>query len=200
MQTQIPFNHGENLLPYDGEVLYLGPIFGAEEALEMFRVLEETVRWTNDVVHIFGKTYVTARKVAWYGDREFSYAYSGHNRVALPWTNLLKELKAKAEGLSDCSFNSCLLNLYHEGNEGMGWHSDDESSLVPEAAIASLSFGAQRRFAFRHKETREKRECLLENGSLLVMKGQTQTAWQHSLPKTSKPIGPRINLTFRLMK
>lgn len=190
---------GANLLPCDGTVLYHGQIFGEREAAAHRENLMSFVPWKSEVVVIFGRRIVTARKVAWYGDAGCDYTYSGTTKQALPWTGELLELKQLAERLSGESFNSCLLNLYHDGGEGMGWHSDDEREIVRDSAIASLSFGAERRFVFRHKETQEKVELVLENGSLLVMKGETQRYWQHQLPKMAKITTPRINLTFRRM-
>jgi alkylated DNA repair dioxygenase AlkB len=188
-----------NLLPADGTVNYYGPIFTPPEARRFYETLLNTIPWVNDVAVIFGKRIVTARKVAWYGDADFSYTYSGTTKQALAWTPELLELKAKVEQLTGATYNSCLLNLYHHGGEGMAWHSDDEKAMVRHAAIASVSFGAERKFSFRHKRTKEGASIILENGSLLVMKDETQQHWQHSIPKTKKVLTPRINLTFRTM-
>ena len=190
---------GINLLPRDGTSIYHGRVFPDDQSSGYFSRLMGGVPWKSDEVLIFGKRIVTARKVAWYGDAGCDYTYSGTTKQALPWTNDLLDLKALAERLSGETFNSCLLNLYQNGGEGMGWHSDDEREIVRDSAIASLSFGAERRFVFRHKETQEKVELLLENGSLLVMKGETQRFWQHQLPKAARITTPRINLTFRRM-
>jgi len=189
-----------NLLPRDGEVVYHGPIMSPGEASRCFEVLRSEVPWQNDEVIIFGKRIVTARKVAWYGDEAFAYTYSGTTRHALPWTNELLRLKGKVESLAEVTFNSCLINLYHHGEEGMSWHSDDESTLVRGATIASVSLGAERKFAFKHKrEPGLTTSLVLEHGSLLLMKGATQEHWLHALPKTKRVSEPRINLTFRLM-
>lgn len=157
------------------------------------------VPWKNDEAIIFGKRITTARKVAWYGDATFPYTYSGVTRTALAWNADLLELKAIAEKLSMASFNSCLLNLYHNGTEGVGWHSDDEKALGLAPTIASVTFGAEREFRFRHKSKSMAASVVLESGSLLVMKDATQANWRHSLPKTKKVQEPRINLTFRTM-
>ncbi|MCZ2084864.1 MAG: alpha-ketoglutarate-dependent dioxygenase AlkB, partial [Flavobacteriales bacterium] len=157
----------------------------------------ETIEWKNDEAIIFGKKILTKRKVAWYGEEEFEYTYSKTTKKALPWTNKLLELKKKVEEKTGEKFNSCLLNLYHNGSEGMAYHSDGEKDLKKNGAIASLSFGAERKFSFKHKTTKDKVELLLENGSLLVMKDQTQSFWLHRLPPTTKILMPRINLTFR---
>ena len=157
------------------------------------------IEWRNDEAVIFGRHIVTRRKVAWYGDRAYPYTYSGIMREALPWTADLLALKALTEDLTGVGYNSCLLNLYHNGEEGMAWHSDDEKELAPGGAIASLSFGAERRFLFRHKGTKQIVETMLAPGSLLVMRGTTQQRWLHSLPKTARVTRPRVNLTFRTM-
>lgn len=186
-----------NLLPYDGTVNYHGPIFDAGEACRHFEALLRKVPWKNEETVIFGKRIVTARKVAWYGDASYAYTYSGSTKQALIWTEELREIKRIVERVSVTTFNSCLLNLYHDGNEGMSWHSDDEKMLGRNMSIASVSFGAERRFCFKHRRTQETREVMLENGSLLVMKDETQSHWLHSLPKSKKVKEPRINLTFR---
>jgi alkylated DNA repair dioxygenase AlkB len=155
------------------------------------------IQWKNDEAVIFGRHIITKRKAAWYGDSSYSYTYSGTTKQALPWTKELLELKNTAEQLTGTKYNSCLLNLYHNGDEGMAWHSDDESSLGVNTSIASFSFGAERKFSFKHKRTSESHSVLLENGSLLLMKGATQTNWLHCLPKSKKVTAPRVNLTFR---
>lgn len=162
-----------------------------------FTNLFNEIPWTNDEAVIYGKHYITKRKVAWYGDAPFSYSYSGNTRKALKWTNDLIEIKQLIENTCKTSFNSCLLNLYHNGQEGMAWHSDDEKTLLKNGAIASFSLGATRKFMFKHKTTKETIGTILTNGSLLLMMGSTQSNWLHSLPKTTKVTSPRINLTFR---
>jgi alkylated DNA repair dioxygenase AlkB len=188
-----------NLLPFDGIVNYYGPILTSCEAQDCLETLLTTVPWKNDEAVICGKHIVTARKVAWYGDSEYFYTYSGTTKVALPWTKELRALKRVVEEKAGCSFNSCLCNLYHDGREGMGWHSDDEKALGKEAAIGSLSLGAERKFVLRQKSKRNGNpiSIQLEDGSLLIMKGATQTFWQHSVPKSATVSTPRINLTFR---
>ncbi|MEP4077821.1 alpha-ketoglutarate-dependent dioxygenase AlkB family protein [Haloferula sp.] len=186
-----------NLLPRDGVANYHGAILEELEEEQLFRDLMSQVPWKSDEVVMFGKRIVTARKVAWYGDSGFGYRYSGTEKVALPWIPVLRELKRRVEEKSGENFNSCLLNLYHDGSEGMGWHSDDEPSLVKDSAIASVSLGVERKFSFKHRETKETVSLMLERGSLLVMKGETQRSWRHALPKTKKVDSPRINLTFR---
>lgn len=190
-------DRNKNYLPHDGIVNYYGRLFSGKESDYYFEKLLATIEWRNDEAIIYGKKIVTKRKVAWYGEKPFEYTYSNITKQALPWTQELLELKFIAEKESGETYNSCLLNLYHTGEEGMAWHSDGETDLKKNGAIASLSFGAERKFAFKHKHTGEKVELLLEHGSLLVMKGTTQTHWLHRLPPTKKITTPRVNLTFR---
>ena len=192
-------NEVVNLLPFDGQADYYGQVMAAEEAERYMERLMSEIEWRNDEAVIFGRHIVTKRKVAWYGDNTYTYTYSNITRQALPWTADLLALKELAGRLTGARYNSCLLNLYHDGDEGMAWHSDDEKELEPDGAIASLSFGAERRFLFRHRQSKEKLEVLLAAGSLLVMRGTTQTHWLHSLPKMKKVRSPRVNLTFRTM-
>ena len=187
----------KNLLPKDGILNYFGKVFSEEEANKYYEILLNTIDWKNDEAIIFGKKIITKRKVAWYGDSEFDYTYSKITKKAHLWTPELLQLKKQIEETSGETFNSCLLNLYHSGEEGMAWHSDAEKDLKKNGAIASVSFGAERKFAFKHKETKETVSINLENGSLLIMKGNTQTHWLHRLPPTKKVTSPRINLTFR---
>lgn len=186
-----------NLLPQDGIVNYYGKLFTNKEANHYFDNLMNTIQWENDQAIIFGKLIITKRKVAWYGDTNFEYTYSKTTKRALPWTPELLQLKSIAEEKTGEQFNSCLLNLYHDGNEGMAWHSDAEKDLKKNGAIGSLSFGAERKFAFKHKKTKETVSLILENGSLLVMKGATQINWLHRLPPTKLITKARISLTFR---
>ena len=186
-----------NLLPRDGVVNYYGRVMHAAAALTYFDLLLHTIAWKNDEANFFGKHIITKRKAAWYGDAGYLYTYSNTTKQALPWTPELLELKQIAEEKTGLKFNSCLLNLYHTGLEGMAWHSDDEKSLGKDTAIASFSFGAERKFSFKHKQTKQALSLILENGSLLVMKGATQTHWLHRLPPSRTITRPRINLTFR---
>lgn len=188
-----------NLLPEGGEVYYWGRVMDKGVADGYLRGLLEGIAWQHDEAVMFGRHLVTARKVAWYGDKEYSYTYSRRTKFALPWTAALLELKGMAEGLTGAVYNSCLLNLYHNGSEGMAWHSDDERALARDGSIASFSFGAERRFAFRHKEDKRVVGLVLEHGSLLEMKGATQRNWLHRLPPTAVVKSARVNLTFRRM-
>jgi alkylated DNA repair dioxygenase AlkB len=190
-----------NILPKDGVVNYYGEVIPRDESDYFFNALLDEVDWRCDQAVIFGKRIDTKRKVAWYGDSKqgipFSYTYSNTTKYSLPWTKNLYCLKDLVEKQTGETYNSCLLNLYHSGEEGMAWHSDGEKDLQENGAIASLSFGAIRKFAFKHKQNKEVVSLLLKPGSLLVMKGVTQKHWLHRLPPTKKVQDARINLTFR---
>ena len=186
-----------SLLPYDGELSYYRDAFDVEFAQTYYDGLFNSISWESDIIHMFGKRIITKRKVAWYGDQPYAYTYSKSTKTALPWTPDLQAIKDRVEVLTGHSYNSCLLNLYHDGSEGMGWHSDDEPELLRDGAIASVSFGAERKFVFKHKETKEKVEVVLHSGSVLTMSGSCQRYWLHRLPPTKKVLTPRINLTFR---
>lgn len=192
-----PSDPTKNLLPRDGEVNYHGKIIQAELAGHYLDQLLETIDWQNDEVILFGKKIVTKRKVAWYGEEAFEYTYSKQTKKAKIWNSVLLEVKKIVEEISGENYNSCLLNLYHDGSEGMGWHSDAEKDLKKDGSIASVTIGEERKFNFKHKITQEKVSVLLENGSLLLMKAPTQNFWLHQLPVSKKTTGIRINLTFR---
>ncbi|MES2003704.1 MAG: alpha-ketoglutarate-dependent dioxygenase AlkB [Bacteroidota bacterium] len=186
-----------NLLPKDGIVHYYGTLFSIQQANALLEKLLTGIEWRNDEAIIFGKRIITKRKVAWYGDRDFEYSYSNTTKRALPWTEDLLLLKRITEEKTGETYNSCLLNLYHTGEEGMAWHSDAEKDLKRNGAIGSLSFGATRKFSFKHKQDKTTVSVVLEHGSLLVMKDTTQTYWLHRLPPTTRISKPRVNLTFR---
>ena len=189
----------ENKLPKDGTVIYFGSLMLVPMADYYLERLLTTIEWKNDEAVIFGKHIITKRKVAWYGDDSYNYTYSNTTKTALPWTQELIELKQLVEAKTGVVYNSCLLNLYHDGSEGMAWHSDDEKMLNRHGSIASLSLGAERKFAFKHKQDQQMVSMILEHGSLLEMKDETQTHWLHRLPPTTLVKRPRVNLTFRQM-
>ena len=186
-----------NLLPEDGTVNYYGKILSQEESNSYYEKLLTNITWKNDEAVIYGKRIITARKAAWYGDKEYNYTYSNMTKQALVWTEELIQLKQIIEEKTSETFNSCLLNLYHNGDEAMAWHSDGEKTLKENGAIASMSIGAERVFQFKHKQNNKQIQILLEHGSLLIMKDETQKYWLHRLAKSSKIKTPRINLTFR---
>ncbi len=160
-------------------------------------LLSETP-WEQPVVHLHGRDYPVPRRVAWYGDPQASYGYSGLQHQPLPWTPTLLAIRRQLEQHVKAPLNAVLLNFYRDGQDSMGWHSDDETELGPEPLIASLSLGGVRRFDLRRKgQGRIEHSLNLEHGSLLVMRGSTQHYWQHQVAKTRRPCAPRINLTFR---
>jgi len=187
----------ENILYKDGVAIYYGEVLSLKLADSYLSSLLSKVEWKNDEAVIFGKKIITKRKVAWYADKPFKYTYSNNTKLALPWIEELLELKEIVEKKTSESFNACLLNLYHSGTEGVAWHSDAEKDLKKNGAIGSLSFGAERRFSFKHKKSKETVSLVLHHGRLLVMKGATQTHWLHRLPPTKTVNKPRVNLTFR---
>ena len=190
-------NSLKNWLPQDGTVYYFGKLLTAIDADFYLQHLLATIAWKNDESIIFGKKIITKRKVAWYGDQPFEYTYSKTTKKALPWTTELICLKKIIESTTNETYNSCLLNLYHDGNEGMSSHSDAEKVLKKNGTITSLSLGAERKFAFKHKQSQIKIDLLLEHGSLLVMKDETQTHWLHQLATAKKITARRVNVTFR---
>ena len=192
----------DNLLPCDGKVNDLGIVIDYPSAL--YYALLTTLPWQSDIVTLFGKTHVTTRQIVWMGDSDASYQYSGHTRQAIAWTDSVFHVKHHVEqqllkiGIH-ANFNSCLLNYYPSGDEGMGYHADDEKELCNQPIIASLSLGATRKFVLKHKKTQDKVELYLESGQLIVMHGATQKYWKHSITKTKTVHEGRISLTFRQM-
>ena len=186
-----------NLLPRHGTVHYYGKIFTKEQSEIYYVKLLNEINWQHDVVKIFGKEIITKRKVAFLGDEGISYKYSGKTKIAENWLKFILEIKSTVEQISGEKFNACLLNYYHNGSEAMSWHSDNEKEILKHSAIASVSFGAERKFGFKHNFTKEEISLMLENGSLLIMKDETQIYWKHKLYTNAKIIEPRINLTFR---
>jgi len=181
------------------EVALKQALFSAKESNTILSQLIDEVNWTQDEVVVFNKTHKIPRLNAWYGDAGMRYKWSGNLMTPLPWTNLLLKIKHKVELASEYNYNSVLLNYYRNGNDGMGYHADDEKELGENPTIASLSFGQERPFHFKHKYNKvlPTQKTLLQNGSLLIMKGTTQQYWKHAIPKTKKVIGARVNLTFR---
>lgn len=188
-----------NIINKDGEARYFGKIYTDELIHQIFAELSNNISWANETVVMFGKEITTKRKVAFYADKGISYTYSQRTKIALNWTPVLEQLKLDVEKYTQQKYNACLLNYYHNGTEGMGWHADDEKEIVSNSSIASISLGADRKFSFKHKVTKETASIVLETGSLLEMKGAFQKHWLHALPKTMKNPEPRINLTFRQM-
>lgn len=190
-------NTGLNLLRKDGCVYYHPSLIDPIQCTSLFKQLFQSLPWQADQLVMFGKQITTERKVAWVGDQGCTYTYSGVKKYPEPWTPELLEIKALAEDIAQWQFNSCLLNLYHNGSEGMGWHSDNETELDPLAPIVSVSIGGVRKFGFKHRLDKTSTSLFLEDGSALIMHAPTQAHWNHSLLKTKTDVGPRINLTFR---
>ena len=192
----------DNLLPYDGQVNDLGVVI--LEANALYENLLTELPWQYDIVTLFGKTHVTTRQIVWMGDHDVSYYYSGQTRRAIPWSKQMLHVKRHIEQQLSSSginvdFNSCLLNYYPSGEDGMGYHADDEKELGIQPVIASLSLGATRKFVLKHKKTQDKVELYLESGQLIVMHGETQKYWKHTVTKTKTVLEGRISLTFRQM-
>ncbi len=187
----------KNLLPYDGELYYQKGFFDNKKSSKFYSILQSEIDWKNDEVYLFGKKHITDRKTAWYGDDNYRYNYSGISKVACLWHPILLEIKLIIEAELSDSFNSCLLNYYANGNQGMGWHADNEKELKPNGAIAFISLGEERRFLFKNRTSKEKTEMILGNGSLTIMKGIIQQNWLHALPLMKRVAGGRISLTYR---
>jgi alkylated DNA repair dioxygenase AlkB len=192
----------DNLLPYNGKVNDLGIII--DDATALYNTLLNELPWQSDIVTLFGKTHITTRQIVWMGDEDANYQYSGHVRQTVPWTDIVFHVKQRIEqALAEvgvtANFNTCLLNYYPSGADGMGYHADDEKELGQQPIIASLSLGATRKFVFKHKKTQDKVELHLESGQLVVMHGDTQTFWKHTITKTKTVDAGRISLTFRHM-
>ncbi|MGF1474954.1 MAG: alpha-ketoglutarate-dependent dioxygenase AlkB [Geminicoccaceae bacterium] len=188
-----------NLLPLDGWAYLEEGLFALDEAEAFRERLESEIDWHQEYASFFGKRQKLPRLTAWFGDG--AYAYSGVNHPAKAMPLVVRAIHDIVERRANHHFNSVLLNLYRDGADGMGWHSDDEVVLGPEPVIASISFGAVRRFSFKHKKRATPRIDLdLPSGSCLLMGGSCQAHWRHQLPKTKKPVGPRINLTYRWLE
>jgi alkylated DNA repair dioxygenase AlkB len=188
-----------NLL--DAEIIYYPHFFDKEETDIIFKQLKEEIPWQQDDIRVFGKTHPQPRLTALFGNEGKSYSYSNIKMQPHPWNPILQKIKLKIETVSKTTFTTVLLNLYRDGKDSNGWHADNEKELGKNPIIASVSFGAERIFQMKHNSILGlKQNILLEHGSLLIMKGTTQHFWKHQIPKTSKPIGERINLTFRIIQ
>lgn len=187
----------QDILPFDGHAILYPDLWGAQEASAIFERLKNEVEWQQPEVVVFGRRVLQPRLTAWFGDDGCSYTYSGATLNPVKWTPLLTDIRRRCEEISKTSFNSVLLNLYRGGNDAVSWHSDDEPALGPQPVIASVSLGATRRFDMRHRESGLTIKTNLVDGSLLVMSGKSQSHWKHQVPRTSKDVGARINMTFR---
>jgi len=199
MQQSI-FNDPGNILPYNGETLLFPNAFSKAESDNHLRALINNIEWKHEAIKLFGKEVMQPRLTAWYGDSNKSYSYSGIIMQPLEWTDALLTIKQTIENIAGIQFNSALLNYYRNGNDSMGWHRDNEKELGINPIIASVSFGAARKFRMRYYTDKKiVNDILLTNGSLLIMRGQTQHYWEHCLPKTKQQISGRINITFRVI-
>jgi alkylated DNA repair dioxygenase AlkB len=198
-QEEIRFdsNNKINILPFDGYVYYIPNFLTVTEQNEICEKLFSNLEWEPDQAVIYGKNVMTKRKIAWFSDHGATFSYSGVTRLSKKWDPLVLDLKKQVEKKIDYQFNSCLLNLYHNGIEGMGWHSDKTKEFGAVTTIATLSLGTKRRFDFKHIKTGEQISIHLDAGSLLVMTENTQINWLHQVPKTTKVKDGRISLTFR---
>jgi alkylated DNA repair dioxygenase AlkB len=184
----------------DGEYIYIPHFFNKQKSDFFFSKLLENIDWKQEEMNMYGKVLKFPRLTAWYGDNNKPYSFSGITLNPTIWNDELLQIKGIIELKSKVVFNSVLLNLYRDGSDSISWHTDAEKELGKNPVIASVNFGAKRKFQLRHRETKQKIEIELEHGSLLIMQGALQHYWQHQVPKTKKKVGNRINLTFRTIK
>lgn len=192
-------NASEPVILPNGEYIHIPHFFNAPESDHYLRVLRQKVEWKQESMNMYGRQLPFPRLIAWYGDDQKPYSFSGITLDPFPWLPELTEIKKRLEPIAKIEFNRVLLNLYRDGRDSVGWHTDAEPGLGKNPVIASVSFGATRKFQLRHMQSKEKVELELSHGSLLIMMGEMQHFWQHQIPKTAKPVGERINLTFRVM-
>lgn len=184
----------------NGEYIFYPNFFSKSESDSLLKNLRSNIIWKQESMNMYGKKIDFPRLTAWYGNNDKPYSFSGITLQPLPWTSEILTIKSKIEPVAKTEFNSVLLNLYRDGNDSISWHTDAEKELGINPIIASVNFGATRKFQLRHIKTKEKLEIELTHGSLLIMQGELQHFWQHQVPKTSKVVGERINLTFRVIK
>jgi len=190
----------KNLLPKDGIVEVHHSFFSLTESDAFFEKLLNTIEWHQDSMKFYGKEVNLPRLTAWYGEKMKKYSYSGINMKVHEWTPELLFIKNRIEQHSGLQFTSVLLNLYRSGNDSVSWHRDNENVLRVNPVIASVSFGGTRMFKFRHVDDHKLlRSVELTNGTFVLMKGETQHRWEHTIPKTLKEVTPRISLTFRIL-
>lgn len=184
----------------DAELLYYPTFFDKATSDRLFKKLLETIQWKQDEIKMYGRNIALPRLSAWYGENQKPYTYSGITLQPLSWTEELLFIKKRVEAIANVKFTSVLLNRYRDGQDYVGWHTDDEKELGRNPIIGSVNFGATRRFQLRRKDDHnDKYEVELKHGTFLVMQGTTQHFWQHQVPKTATKIGERLNLTFRVI-
>lgn len=184
----------------DGEYIFIERFFDADESKKYFDLLLNNIIWKQEKMNMYGKELMFPRLTAWYGDSDKPYTFSGITLKPNEWTSELLEIKTKIEAETEAVFNSVLLNRYRNGNDSISWHTDAEKELGENPVIASVNFGATRKFQLKHNTINERIDIELTNGSLLIMQGALQHYWKHQVPKTNKKVGERINLTFRVIK
>jgi alkylated DNA repair dioxygenase AlkB len=200
MTTLFPYEKIQFDLP-DAEIVYYPNFIEGEEASHLFERLKNEIPWQQDSITVFGKSFQQPRLTALFGNDGKPYSYSNITMQPNPWNEMLLLIKNKVEEVCQEKFTTVLLNYYRDGKDSNGWHADDEKELGVNPVIASVSFGAERSFHLKHNTIKEQKlKINLEHGSLLIMKGTTQHFWKHQIPKTTRIIGPRINLTFRIIK
>jgi len=192
----------EKLSLSNAEITFYPHFFSREESDDFLEKLMNTIKWQRDYISLYGRQIPIPRQTAWYGDEDRSYTYSRIRMLPKAWNDTLLKIKQRVENVTKIQYNSVLVNLYRDGKDGVAWHSDDEPELGDTPIIGSVSFGGERRFMLKpkNKTLQEKHEILLNHGSFLLMTGTTQKHWLHQIPKTSKKVEQRINLTFRIIK
>lgn len=186
------------VLPQSQAILYYPEFIPLAQAQTAYNTLVQTLDWAQYPIQMFGKTLLQPRLIAWYGDKGVQYQYSQTKLRAAGWPPLLGQWRQALQAFTGTSFNAVLANYYRDGQDSMGWHSDDEPELGDQPTIAALSFGAVRRLQFRHRQDRQRKAYIdLEPGSLLLMQGNSQQEWQHQIAKTKRVQAGRINLTYR---
>lgn len=195
-----PKEPGKQIEITNGAYIYIPNFYQPDKANSLFSSLREKIKWKQESMQMYGREVQFPRLTAWYGENDKPYSFSGITLQPFPWTSELMSIKKDIEPLSGVSFNSVLLNLYRDGKDSISWHTDAEKELGKNPVIASVNFGAERVFQLRHMQTQERIDIPLKHGSLLIMLGELQHFWQHQIPKTKKPVGERINLTFRVIR
>lgn len=193
-------NYNETIIINNGEYIYIPNFYSKQTADTYLKRLISDIKWKQESMNMYGKQIPFPRLTSWYGDNDKPYSFSGITLQPHPWSPGLSKIKSDIESKAKVIFNSVLLNRYRDGNDSISWHTDAEKELGKNPVIASVNFGAERKFQLKHMHTNEKIEIILKHGSLLIMLGELQHFWKHQIPKTKKLIGERINLTFRVIK
>jgi alkylated DNA repair dioxygenase AlkB len=191
---------GEPVVIPNGEYLYFPHFFDKGIADQYLQRFIDKIEWRQESMNMYGKQVLFPRLTSWYGDNDKPYSFSGITLNPHPWSEELLFIKSKIEPICETVFNSVLLNLYRDGNDSISWHTDAENELGRNPLIASVNFGAERKFQIKHNETGETHDIFLKHGSLLIMRGELQHFWKHQIPKQKTINKPRVNLTFRVIK